>query len=60
VLDDLGLHIAGGEAYIQFKDDLIDAQGVVTDDSVRTFLKRFVDQFAAFAAKLAPQHTATA
>jgi chromate reductase len=60
VLGDLGLHVAGGEAYIQFKPDLIDAQGAVTDDSVRTFLKRFVDQFAAFAAKFVPQHAAAA
>ena len=29
----------GGEAYIQFKPDLIDAQGNVTDESVRKFLK---------------------
>jgi len=60
VLDDLGLHIADSEAYIQFKPDLIDAQGTVTDDNVRTFLKRFGDQFAALAAKFVPQRTATA
>ena len=39
----------GGEAYIQFKPELIDAQGHVTDESVRKFLKAFIDQFAAFA-----------
>ena len=60
VLGDLGLHVAGGEAYIQFKPDLIDEQGAVNDDSVRTFLKRFVDQFAAFAAKFVPQRAAAA
>jgi chromate reductase len=53
VLGDLGLQVIGGEAYIQFKPELIDAQGSVTDDSVRTFLKTFIDQFAAFAGKLA-------
>jgi chromate reductase len=55
VLGDLGLHLAGGEAYIQFKADLIDAQGAVTDEGVRKFLKAFIDNFAAFAGKFAPQ-----
>jgi chromate reductase len=54
VLGDLGLHVAGGEAYMLFKPDLIDAEGAVTDDSVRTFLKSFVDQFAAFAGRFVP------
>ena len=43
----------GGEAYIQFKPDLIDANNDVTDESVTGFLKAYVDQFAAFAGKLA-------
>ena len=51
----VGLHVMGGEAYIQFKPDLIDAQGTVTDDDVRKFLKSFIDQFAAFAGSFAPQ-----
>src|SRR5664280_2345959 len=55
VLGDLGLHVVGGEAYILFKPDLIDAQGTVTDESVRSFLKNFIDQFAAFSARFAPQ-----
>ncbi len=55
VLGNLGLHVMGGEAYIAFKPDLIDAQGNVTDGSVRTFLKSFIDQFAAFAGKFAPE-----
>ncbi len=53
VLGDQGLHIAGGEAYIQFKPELIDAEFNVSDESVRTFLQAFVDKFAAFAGKLA-------
>ena len=57
VLGDLGLHVVGGEAYILFKPDLIDAQGAVTDDSVRSFLKSFIDQFAAFADKFVQQLT---
>jgi chromate reductase, NAD(P)H dehydrogenase (quinone) len=60
VLGNLGLQVMGGEAYIQFKPDLIDAQGAVTDDSVRTFLKNFIDQFAAFASKFAPLRAAAA
>ena len=59
VLGDLGLHVIGGEAYIQFKPDLIDAQGNVTDDSVRKFLKAFIDQFAAFAARFAARSAPT-
>jgi chromate reductase, NAD(P)H dehydrogenase (quinone) len=55
VLGDLGLHVVGGEAYVLFKPDLIDAQGAVADDSVRKFLKSFIDQFAAFAVRFAPQ-----
>lgn len=54
VLGDLGMHVMGGEAYIQFKPDLLNAQGEVTDDSVSTFLKAFIDQLAAFAGRVAP------
>ena len=50
----LGMHVMGGEAYIQFKPDLIDAPGDVTDDTVRTFLKSFINQFAAFAGRFVP------
>jgi chromate reductase len=56
----VGMHIMGGEAYIQFKPDLIDAQGNVADESARKFLKGFIDAFAAFAAKFAPEKTAAA
>lgn len=52
VLADQGLHLMGGEAYILFKPELIDAQSNVADESVRTFLQTFVNQFAVFAAKL--------
>lgn len=49
ILGNQGLHLMGGEAYIQFKPELIDAQGAVADESVRKFLKNFIDQFAGFA-----------
>ena len=54
VLADLGLHVAGGEAYIAYKPELIDAQNKVTDESVRKFLGAFMESFAAFAARFAP------
>jgi chromate reductase len=60
VLANQGLHILGGEAYILFKPDLVDAQGNVADDSVRAFLKTFIDQFAAFAARFAPERAKAA
>jgi chromate reductase, NAD(P)H dehydrogenase (quinone) len=59
VLGNLGLQVIGGEAYIQFKPELVDAQGNVTDEAVRTFLKNFIDQFATFAARF-QSHKATA
>ena len=55
VLGNQGLHLMGGEAYIQFKPELIDASNNVTDESVRGFLKAFIDKFAAFAGKLVPE-----
>ncbi len=54
VLADLGLHVAGGEAYIAFKPELIDAQHKVSDENVRKFLGDFMDKFAAFAGRFVP------
>ena len=54
VIADLGLHVAGGEAYIAYKPELIDAQNKVSDESMRKFLGEFMDKFAAFAARFAP------
>ncbi len=54
VLADLGLHVAGGEAYIAYKPELIDAQNKVSDESVRKFLGDFMDKVATFAARFAP------
>ena len=36
------------EAYIQFKQGLVDEQHNVTDESVRKFLQSYVDAFAAW------------
>jgi chromate reductase len=54
ILSALGTYLVGGEAYIQFKPELVDANGNVADENVRKFLKDFVDKFAGFAGKLAP------
>ena len=53
VLADLGLHVAGGEAYIAYKTDWIDAQHNVSDERARKFLADFIEKFAAFAARFA-------
>lgn len=60
VLGVVGLHLMGGEAYIQFKPDLIDAEGHVADDNVRGFLTAFVDRFAALSVRLAPERAQAA
>jgi chromate reductase, NAD(P)H dehydrogenase (quinone) len=60
VLGNIGLHVLGGEAYINFKPDLIDAAGAVTDEKVRAFLKAFVDTFAGFAGRFARRTAAAA
>jgi len=56
----VGMNLLGGEAYITFKPDLVDAQGNVADESVRKFLKAFIDNFAAFTARFASQKAAAA
>ncbi|MCX7311906.1 MAG: NAD(P)H-dependent oxidoreductase [Alphaproteobacteria bacterium] len=53
ILGAQGVVLAGGEAYLQFKTDLIDANHGVTDEGTRGFLKSFLDQFAVLVGKLA-------
>jgi chromate reductase, NAD(P)H dehydrogenase (quinone) len=48
----LGANIMGGEAYINFKPNLIDDQGKIADESVQKFLQGFIDRFATFVGKL--------
>ena len=52
VLGDIGAQVMGGEAYITFKPELVDANDNVTDESTRKFLKAFLDQLAALTGKL--------
>jgi chromate reductase len=51
ILGVLGVLVMGGEAYITFKPGLVDDQGTIGDESTRTFLKTFVDQFASLVAR---------
>ena len=46
ILSAQGVVLLGGEAYLQFKPTLIDANDVITDEGARGFLKGFLDQFA--------------
>lgn len=48
ILGVLGGAVLGGEAYLQFKPDLIDANGMVTNEGTRKFLKEYVDRFGNF------------
>jgi chromate reductase len=58
VLGVLGMLVMGGEAYITFKPDLVDAKGAVADESTRAFLQGFVDQFAGLVARFSPPSSA--
>ena len=52
------MQVAGGEAYLTFKDGLIDAAGTITDESTRKFLQGFVDQFLALVSRPAAAQAA--
>ena len=52
VMVGLGAILLGGEAYITFKPDLINAQGNIGDESTRTFLRGFIERFASLASRL--------
>ena len=52
ILGAQGVILSGGEAYLQFKPGLIEADDSIPDDSTRGFLKSFLDQFASLVAKL--------
>ena len=41
------------EVYLQFKDDLVDAEGNVNNDKTREFLQKWMDKYAAWVAKIA-------
>lgn len=48
----LGMTLLGGESYVQFKPNLVDDQGNVSDETTKKFLQSFVDRFATLVTKL--------
>src|ERR1700683_435190 len=50
----LGMTLLGAESYVQFKPNLVDEQGNVTDESTKKFLQSFVDRFAKLVERLSP------
>ncbi len=60
VLGILGVLVMGGEAYISFKPGLVDADGTITDENTRGFLKAFIDQLASLAARMSFARAAAA
>jgi chromate reductase, NAD(P)H dehydrogenase (quinone) len=48
----LGMTLLGGEAYVQFKPNLFDDEGNVSDETTQKFLQGFVDNFANLVEKL--------
>ncbi len=53
ILTNLAGVVVGGQVFVTFKDDLVDAQNNVTNEATRAFLQGFVDNFAKIAGKLA-------
>jgi len=60
VLGDIGMLVMGGEAYITFKPDLIDASGALADETTEGFLKAYLDQFAGLVGRFAVAQQAAA
>ena len=54
ILGILGMTVMGGEAYISFRPDPVDAEGNFLDHSKLAFCKSYMDQFVDLVAKLAP------
>ncbi len=48
----LGMTLLGGEFYVQFKPNLIDENGKITDETTEKFLQGFIDRFATLVTKL--------
>jgi chromate reductase len=60
ILGDIGMLVMGGEAYIAYKPDLIDANGAFTDETTEGFLAAYLNQFATLVARFAHVHEAAA
>jgi len=48
----LGMTLLGGESYVQFKPNLVDENGKITDENTEKFLQGFMDRFATLVTKL--------
>ena len=48
----LGMTLLGGEAYVNFKPNLFDDQGNISDETTQKFLLGFVDRFATLVSKV--------
>jgi len=55
ILGVLGALVMGGEAYITYKPGLVNDAGTISEESTRTFLKTFVDQFSALVSRLSSE-----
>ncbi|HEY4531394.1 MAG TPA: NADPH-dependent FMN reductase [Luteimonas sp.] len=55
ILGVLGAIVQGGEAYIQFKPDLIGADGEFTDPGTRAFIQTHVDGFVDLVRRIVPR-----
>lgn len=53
ILTNLAGVVVGGQVFVTFKDDLVDAEHNVTNEATRGFLQGFLDNFATIAGKLA-------
>jgi chromate reductase len=54
----LGMILLGGEAYVTFKQNLVDDQGNIGDEGTRQFLQGFIDRFATLARRLTTPESA--
>jgi chromate reductase len=52
VIGDLGALVMGGEAYINFKPDFLDAAGHIANEDSRKFLLGFLERFLALVIRL--------
>ena len=53
ILTNLAGVVVGGQVFVTFKDDLVDAEHNITNEATRGFLQGFIDNFAKIAGKLA-------
>jgi chromate reductase, NAD(P)H dehydrogenase (quinone) len=60
VMTGLGMILLGGEAYINFKPNLVDEHGNIGDEGTRNFLQGFLDRFAALVGRLSGEAARTA